>query len=578
MGAPRTGSSTEGLIRGTLAVCRRGFMAAGLFSLSINLLMLTVPLYMLQLFDRVLLSRSTETLLLLSLLAGLALSTLALLDAVRGILFARLGDWVERKLGGYALAGSIVTAAQQGRFSVQGLRDLVTIRSFLSGPGMVPLLDAPWVPVFLAAIFVLHPVLGLLALAGAAGLLVLVMLAELATRKPVMQAAGLTIDTTEAAEGTVRNAEVIEAMGFMPAVVARWQRRQADGLALHGRVVRRGIALGSVSKFLRLALQMAVFGFGAHLTIQNQLTAGAMVAASILMGRALAPLEMAIGGWRQAVGAFGAYQRVRRQLETVPLARPAMSLPVPRGALSVEGLHYAHPGQNSPVLKTVSFAVEPGRTLGIIGPAGAGKTTLVRLLVGVLRPQLGQVRLDGVEVTRLAQRDRVQAIGYLPQDVQLFRGSVRDNIAGFETATDAQVVAAAELVGAHAMILRLPQAYETEIGELGHGLSGGQRQLIGLARAVYAMPRLLVLDEPSASLDREGEAVLVTALKRLKEQGVTVVIVAHRGPILQQTDQLLVLRGGQVERIGPTRQILGALLAPIIESGLQQLAPTNRHG
>ncbi|HXV22842.1 MAG TPA: type I secretion system permease/ATPase [Alphaproteobacteria bacterium] len=578
MSGKDSSASTEALIRETLAVCRRGFVSAGLFSLGINVLMLTVPLYMLQLFDRVLLSRSMETLLLLSVLAGAALLTLAVLDAVRGILFARLGDWVERKLGGYALAGSIATATQQGWFSVQGLRDLASIRGFLSGPGMVPLLDAPWAPVFLAAIFVLHPLLGFLALGGAVALLALVLSAELSTRKPVLQAAGLTIDATDAAEGMVRNAEVIEAMGLLPAVVARWQRRQADALALHRRVARRGIAIGAVSKFLRLALQLAVFGFGAYLTIQNELTAGAMVAAAILMGRALAPLEMAIGGWRQAVGAFGAYQRVRRQLETAPLARPAMSLPVPKGVLTVEALHYAHPGQNKPLLKAVNFAAEPGQALGILGPAGAGKTTLARLLVGVLRPQLGQVRLDGVEVTRLAQRDRAQAIGYLPQDVQLFRGSVRDNIAGFAAATDAEVIAAAELVGAHAMILRLPQAYESEIGERGQGLSGGQRQLIALARAVYVTPRLLVLDEPSASLDREGEAVLITALKRLKDEGMTIVIVAHRGPILQQTDQLLLLRGGQVERIGPTRQILGALLAPVTEGGWPQLAQTDRHG
>ncbi len=578
MRAERNGTGTEGLIRSTLAVCRRGFTAAGLFSLGINVLMLTVPLYMLQLFDRVLLSRSIETLLLLSLIAGAALATLALLEAVRGILFARLGDWVERKLGGYALAGSIVVAAERGQFSVQSLRDLATIRGFLSGPGIVPFLDAPWAPVFLAAIFVLHPLLGLLSLGGAMALLALVLSAELATRKPVLRAAGLAIDATDTAEGTVRNAEVIEAMGLLPAVVARWQRHQQEALALQRRVARRGIAIGAVSKFLRLGLQLAVFGFGAYLAVYNELTAGAMVAAAILMGRALAPLEMAIGGWRSAVGAYGAYQRVRKQLETAPLARPAMSLPVPSGALAVEGVHYGYPGQARPLLKAVSFAVEPGQALGILGPAGAGKTTLARLLVGVLRPQLGQVRLDGVEVTRLAPRDRAKAIGYLPQDVQLFRGSVRDNIAGFEAGTDERAVAAAELVGAHAMILRLPQAYESEIGERGQGLSGGQRQLIALARAVYALPRLLVLDEPSASLDREGEAALITALKRLKDQGMTIVIVAHRGPILQQTDQLLLLRGGQVERIGPTRQILTALLAPVSESGRPQLGQPERHG
>ncbi len=578
MNAGGRDGETDLLLAGIVATCRRGLLAAALFSLGVNLLMLAVPLYMLQLFDRVLMSRSIDTLLMLSLIAGGALVTYALLDAVRGLLIARLGGWVERKLGGYVLAAHIATAAERGSVSVQGLRDLALIRTFLTGLGMVPLLDAPWIPIFLLATCLLHPLLGLVATGGALGLLALALAAEVVIHRPTLRATGLAIDSTDTAEGMARSAEVIEAMGMLPAVIGRWQRRQEEALGLHARAARRTLLIGTFSKLLRLGLQLAVFGVGAYLAIGNEMTAGAMVAASILTGRALAPLEMAIGGWRSAVGAYAAYQRVRRQLATAPIARPSMALPTPQGALVVEAVSFMYLGQERPLLKGVSFALGPGQALGILGPAGAGKTTLARLLAGTVRPRLGHVRVDGVDVIGLSPRDRLRAIGYLPQEARLLRGSVRDNIARFEEGSDEEVVAAARLAGAHEMILRLPQGYATEVGEDGQALSGGQRQWIALARAVYAVPKLLVLDEPGASLDPQGEAALIDAVKRLKAMGSTIVVLAHRGALLLQMDSLLLLRNGQVERVGPLRQVAPAPVAGAAEAGWPRLAESGRHG
>jgi PrtD family type I secretion system ABC transporter len=574
----RAATEVQALIAHVLAACRRVWIVAAAFSLAINLLLLSVPLYMLQLFDRVLMSRSIDTLLLLSAIAGLAVLSLALLDVIRGLIFARLGAWVERKLGGYVLAGHVAAAVEHGRIGVQGLRDLAAIRSFLSGAGIVPLLDAPWTPIFIVAIYLLHPLLGLAAAGGAVLLLVLMLCAELANRRPLLRATERAIAITDTAEGSVRNAESIEAMGMMPALIERWQRRQRESLQVQERVGRRMVVVSGVSKFLRLALQIGIYGMGAWLVIANELTAGAMIAAAILMGRALAPLEMAIGGWRGAVGAYGAYRRVRAQLEAAPIARPTMSLPLPSGRLSVEGVAFAFPGQPAPFLKSISFTVEPGGALGVVGPAAAGKSTLARLLVGNLKPQVGHIRLDGAEITSLTQQDRAAAIGYLPQTVELFGGSVRENIARFSEAADESVVEAAQLVGAHEMILRLPRGYDTEVGDGQVALSGAQRQWIALARAAFNRPKLLVLDEPNTALDAEGEAAFVKSLARLKAQGTTVVLIAHRGPALQQVDNLLVLRNGQRMAFGSRRQVVPTLVTPVGDSPAPSVAQAGRDG
>jgi PrtD family type I secretion system ABC transporter len=532
-----------------------------LFSLGVNLLMLTVPLYMLQIFDRVLMSRSLDTLFLLTVIALGALFTLALLDLVRSSLFLRLGHWVELKLGGYMLGGAIATMLKSGGASVQGLRDLSTVRAFLSGPAMVSLVDIPWTPLFLAVIFVLHPLLGWIAVGGAIILSLLAVTNELVTRRTLLRVTNASIEATQKAEAAVQNADVIEAMGMLPALVGRWYRDSGEALKLQRRVAGRNSSISAFAKFVRLSLQLLVLATGAFLVIAGELTGGGMIAASILMGRALAPVEMAIGTWRSAVSAYGAYQRVKQLFALAPLNRQALALPTPSGRLKVDNVTFIYPGQSEPALRNVGFALEPGELLGVVGPAAAGKTTLARHLVGILEPRLGHVRLDGADLAHWPPEDRGQYLGYLPQDVELFSGTVRENISRMGTG-DAGVIPAARLVGAHDMILGLPAGYETNIGRGGTALSGGQRQLIALARAVYGEPRLIVFDEPYANLDHGAEDVLIKSLQDLKAQGTTVVVIAHRANILQRADKLLLLRQGQVQRFGDRDEILPRMVAP----------------
>jgi ATP-binding cassette, subfamily C, type I secretion system permease/ATPase len=559
MRTPKLASSTVGgLIEQVVGQARRVFLLAGLFSLGVNLLMLTVPLYMLQIYDRVLMSRSVETLLLLSAIAIVALVTLGVLEAVRSLLTARLGSWMEQKLGGYVLAAGISAAVRRRETSVQGLRDLAQVRGFLTSQGLVPLMDAPWMPLYLAVIFLLHPVLGFISVAGALVLAVVAFMNERATRRPLLQAAAAEIKTTSEAGNAARNADVVEAMGMLPALIRCWQEHGAEAFDRHSQVASRNAVLAAISRFLRLFLQLAVLGGGAYLVVRHEMTPGSMIAASILMGRALAPIDMAISGWRPAVSAHGAYRRLRRGLEEAPLSRPMMAIPPPEGRLAVEALTFLYPGQSEALLRGINFALDPGDCLAVIGAAAAGKTTLGRVIIGNLPPRVGHVRLDGADMTRLSVADRGRYIGYLPQDVELFRGSVRENITRFQDATDEEVMAAAQQVGAHELILRLQQGYDTNIGDGGAALSGGQRQRIGLARAVFGRPSLLLLDEPDANLDQAGAAALRSCLATLRTQGVTVILITHRQSLLQCADKILILRDGQLEYFGSSAPVLQA--------------------
>ncbi len=543
-----------------MAAVRRGFRAVVPFSLAINLLMLVSPLYMMQLFDRVLTSRSLDTLLMLFLIAALALATMGVLEGARSQVLIRLGVWLDRRIGPDVLASGIAAALHQGApSSAQALRDITTVRTFLSGPGVFPLLDAPWAPIFLITIFMLHPWMGILSLIGALILFALGVLNEIVTREPLKDAGQASIQALQRAEAALRNADAIESMGMSRNVVRRWNEDNLHSLLLQAEAGTRSGVITAASKFLRLLLQIGMLSVGAYLAIDNQVTPGAMIAGSILMGRALAPVEQAIGTWRSLVTARQAYQRLKAAMAKTPAREPGMPLPPPSGRLEVEELTFGHPGAREPQLRGITFALEPGEAMGLIGPTAAGKTTLARLVVGNLTAQHGQVRLDGMDVARWNPDDRGRHMGYLPQDVELFGGTVRENIARMGDGDPDAVVAAAELAGAHDMILRLEDGYDTPIGEGGMALSGGQRQRIGFARALYGAPRLVVLDEPSSSLDRDGEANLLKAMERLSEQGVTVIVIAHKPALLDPVHKVLVLRDGRMADFGDRDAIVGKL-------------------
>ena len=558
-----TQSAVYPLLKRTLAACRGGFVAVGLFSFAINLLLLTIPLYMLQLFDRVLTSRSEDTLIALSVAAGGAILTLAALEAVRSFVMIRLSNWLDTQLSGELLGGSVIDGlARGGEASVQGLRDLLTFRTFLTGPAIFPFLDAPWTPLFIAVIFLFHPLLGWLSIAGATVLFAMALINEVSTRDLLMLSGGASIRSLRVAESAVRNADVIEAMGMMPNIVRRWRVENAAMLDLQAKASRRSGAITAASRFFRLFLQVAMLGVGAWLAIHDEITPGAMIAGSILLGRALAPVEQAIGSWKSAVAARGAYGRIKRQLDAMTPRAEAMALPAPAGKFSVEGMSYVYPGASEPVLRAIDFRLEPGESVGLIGPTAVGKTTLARLAVGNLRPSAGHIRLDTADVAQWDPVDLGQYIGYLPQDVELFAGTVRENIARMAEGDAEQVVAAAQLAGVHEIILSLPAGYETDIGEGGAVLSGGQRQRIGLARAVFGNPKFVVLDEPNANLDHDGEVALLETVARLKAQGATMIIIAHRPSVLRNVDKILVLRGGAIQMFGARDEVLAKLAGP----------------
>jgi len=562
------------LLQESIAACGKAFAVVAVFSMCINILMLTAPLFMLQVFDRVITSRNTDTLVMLMLVAGGALLTMAALEAVRSLSLIRVSSWLDNRIAGSLLGESIAATLRTGADpSVQGLRDLTTVRTFLSGPSIFPIMDAPWTPIFIAVMFMLHPLMGWLSVGGAIILFGFALANELTTRKLLMFSGGASITALNQAAAAARNADVIEAMGMMPGLIGRWRQKNAESLELQARASIRSGGITASSKFSRMCLQIGILGLGAWLVIEGELTPGAMIAGSILMGRALAPVEQAIGTWKQMIAARNAYDRIKRQLNEAPPSVPGMPLPPPEGRIDVENLIFAHPTASEPLLRKVTFNLHPGEVLGLIGPTAVGKTTLARLLVGNLDPRGGHVRLDGMDVAQWDSADLGRHIGYLPQDVELFSGTINENIARMQGVDADAVVAAARLAGVHDMILHLEKGYDTEIGEGGATLSGGQRQRIALARALYGSPRFLVLDEPNASLDSEGELALIGAIQALKAQKATVVIIAHRPSILQDVDQILVLRNGTVELFGPREEVIARLKGEELADGSSEPVP-----
>lgn len=531
-----------------VARCRSSFLAIVFFSFGINLLMLTIPIYMLQLINNVIPNRSMDTLLLLTGIVVTGLVVLAALEAIRDRILVQVGFWLDQQIGGDVLGASIMRSLGRGRRpSVQGLRDLATLRGFLTGSGLLPILDVPWTPIFIAVIFMLHPLIGWMTIAGALMLFGLAVINEVATRRKHADASDTTDDALDHAHAVARNADVIEAMGMRSNVVRRWSRKNAEALALQSAASARGAKIKGIAKFARLGLQVAVLGTAAYLVIAGQITIGAMIACALLMRRAVAPLERSISSWKTIVSARRAYDRVKRRLERAEKTERRVPLWVPEGNLSVRSLSYYPSGSSSAVLKRVSFSLEPGEALGVVGPSGAGKSTLAVMLLGNLEPSSGHVRLDGVDIHLWDRTHLGPHIGFLPQNVELFAGTVKENIARMGDGDTDAVVAAAKLAGVHDMVVRLPDGYDTEIGDDGAMLSGGQRQRIALARAVYGYPKLIVLDEPDANLDRDGQAALGEAILDLKAQKTTIVLITHRREMLQYTDKILMLARGRAE-------------------------------
>ena len=543
---------------------RRALAVVAVTSLAMNLLLFAMPLYSLQVYDRVLTSRSADTLLLLTLIVLFALSANSALDAVRSRLLLRIGNSYALKLGPLLLDASIAQSSCNSEPDGQALRYMNTVRNFVSGQqGLATIYDAPLVPLFLVAVYMMHTGLGHAMLFGILVLLVLTLLTEALTGNHLRAAGESGIQAQRRIEGVMQNAEVVEAMGMRTAMRDYWHVAQGQAMAEASSASDRAAGVGALAKWIRMLLSLLITGAGAWYVIHDEVTIGAMVAANILSARGLAPLETMISAWKGLIGARIAVERINTVIEKFSRIEGNMQLPVPTGEVSVERLVYAPPGVEQPTLKGVSFKLPAGSWLGIVGPSAAGKSTLAKLICGVWKPRSGVVRLDGADVYTWPRADFGRSCGYLPQDVELFAGTVRDNIARFcpsETVDDAAVVAAAKMAGVHEMILRLPKGYEAQIGPGGAALSAGQRQRIGLARALLGSPRLIVLDEPNSNLDAEGEVALMEAMRRAKEGGATIVMIGHRPSLLADADLIGVLVDGQMQHFGQRDQILDKIL------------------
>lgn len=556
-------SARESSLRKALSASRGALVGVGVFSFFINALMLTVPLYMLQIYDRVLASSSTNTLLLLTIVTLGMLVTFGVLEWARSRVLVRVSTGLDDRINTPLLSAMLAEQVRSQRsLHGQPLRDLETFRGFLTGPGLLSFFDAPWTPLYIAVIYLLHPLLGSIALFGAVLLFSVAVSSELLTRGPLRKAAGVMGTANSFAESSLRNAEVIQALGMMPGLFRRWVAQHQSGISWQSAASDRAGGLAAAAKVFRQLLQVAILGAGAYLAIQHVITPGVMIVASIIMGRSLAPVEGAINSWRHFLSARSARARLEELLDHQAQRQDPMPLPEPVGALSVEALYAAPPGVDKPVLADASFSLEPGEVLGLVGPSAAGKSTLARLLVGVWPPRAGKVRLDGAELHHWVPEALGPHIGYLPQDVELFDGTVAENIARFTEANPDDIVKAAGIAGVHDMILRLPKGYDTRIGEGGSALSGGQRQRIALARALFGDPALIVLDEPNANLDAEGDKALEQAIVELKNSGRTVIVIAHRASIVGATDKVLILRNGRVEAFGPTAEVLPQVPRP----------------
>ncbi len=540
--------------------CRQSFQSAAIFSLFINLLMLLPAIYMMQVYDRVLGSNSTSTLLMLTLLAVVLFAMLGALEWIRSQILIRVSTrfdvLLNERLYKVLFRQALVSG---GKSSTQPLSDLLVLRQFLTGNGLFAFFDAPWLPVYVGLLFLFHPTFGVVAIISAVLLILLAIWNERATHDDLEQANRVSVESANITARNLRNAEVVHALGMLPDLMSRWQDKQQRLIMLQAVASEKAGLIAAMSKTYRLTIQSLILGLGAWLAIEKQISPGVMIGGSILLGRALAPIDLMIGSWKQFLSARTAYERLNTLLAQFPVEPERMSLPAPKGELRAEQAVVAPPGAKYAVIKGVNFVIQPGAFVALIGSSASGKSTLARALLGIWPVANGAIRLDGADVGHCDRTLVGQYIGYLPQDIELFDGTIADNIARFGELDSNKVVAAAQAAGVHEMILHLPQGYDTEIGGSGGVLSAGQRQRVGLARALYGDPVLVVLDEPNSNLDDQGEQALARALLTLKQRGSTIIVITHRVGILGLVDRIMVLNEGAIVLDGPRDEVLAKL-------------------
>jgi PrtD family type I secretion system ABC transporter len=539
-----------------LRLCRYSLALVAGLSFFVNLLALTMPLYLLQVYDHVLSSQSLDTLFMLTLIVVFALALHAVIEALRREMLARVGAWLEERLQAPVLTAAVQAALRADPAgAAQAWRDLGTLRQFFGGSACTALFDLPWTPIFLLAMTLVHPVLGAIGIVASLILFGFAWLNETVTRAPFARAAAASSESQHRFESLMRNVEAITAMGMLPGVARILSDEQAHAKAAQLSAGARASAIQASARFVRFLAQVLVMAAASFLVIRHDVSPAAIFAASILLGRSLGPVEGAIGTWKAVTNVRLAYDRIRRIMQAAPPPVKGMELPAPSGLLEVEQLTYVPPGSTEPIVRRLSMMVCAGKVLGVVGPSGAGKSTLGRLIAGTVPPTTGHVRLDGADVGVWMASGGHRYFGYLPQDVELFAGTVAENISRLSEASSSEVIAAARLVDLHDTVMRLPRGYDTHIGEGGARLSGGQRQKLGLARAFFGDPRLIVLDEPNASLDPEGEEALRRAIDEMKSRGATIIVIAQRLGILSVADSVLVLDNGMVNAYGERREI-----------------------
>jgi ATP-binding cassette subfamily C exporter for protease/lipase len=552
---------------------RKVFVQVGALSAVINLLMVVPSVFMMQVYDRAMPSQNITTLVLLSLIALALYGLMELLEFARSRVLIRIGNNLDMQLNSRVFNAAFErNLTKAGSNPAQALNDLTSVRQFLTGNALFGIFDGPWAVIFVIVTFMFHWILGLFVALSIVILLGMTYITESATRDPLSQASQAAISAGSYANTNLRNAEVIEAMGMLPALRARWFEHQRKLLKKQTEASDKQATIGSLTKFIRISMQSMVLGVGSILAINHEISPGMMIAGSILMGQATRPVEILISAWKQMVGVRAAYARLEEMLKQHPARFAGMSLPKPEGQLSAENVIVTPPGSQNAVLRGLSFTINPGDVVGIVGPSASGKSTLARLMVGIWPAQAGKMRLDGADVYQWNKDELGPHIGYLPQDIELFEGSIAENIARFGEIDSEKVIQAARRAGVHEMILRFPRGYDTKLGDGGSLLSGGQKQRIGLARAMYGDPSLIVLDEPNSNLDEHGEQALVRAVLDLKAHGKTVILITHRTSALSAVDKMMVLQDGMLQLYGPRDQVLAALMQATQQQAAAQAA------